>query len=47
MIGTLTNTRGTTLRQFVIPVRGTDSKTLIGQRFVDQILAKLQEEGYV
>lgn len=47
MIGTLTNTRGTTLRQFVFPIRGTDSKTLIGQRFVDQILAKLQEEGYV
>ena len=35
------------LRQFLIPVSGNYSKTLIGRRFVDQILAKLQEEGYV
>jgi hypothetical protein len=47
MIGTLTDTKGSILRQFVFPIRGTDSKTLIGQRFVDQVLAKLQEDGYV
>jgi hypothetical protein len=47
MIGSLTDMRGRTLRQFVFPVSGSHSKSLIGPKFVDQVLATLQAEGYV
>jgi hypothetical protein len=47
MTGSLKDMRGRLLRSFVFPIRGSVSKDLIGSKFVDQVVAKLEAEGYL